>query len=294
MVPETIVLPLDDPVMPYTIRKKWLYFKHQFCVLTLANIDNNLIKCYKATNCSSQIILTKRETRMKTTYDLSWKEDSFFSKLALFFKSRKEQKEKMGSGNPGVRASGYSALSSTYYSIAGTAFAKVKEFEAPGVSLLRPFKLMLYCFTWLPLGAWCFWRMLSLSDHALALSGGYYSMSAEQCDIRQSILRRRGGYTAAKSCILIALENNPVNGHTRGLLQVGLADIYKREGDQERFDFAIANAKAAALQIEEEEPNQALRIYRHCHNLTGDEFYRAKVEKLIRKTGARDQALKSE
>lgn len=235
---------------------------------------------------------------MTSIYDLSWGETSFLAKLQLFFKSRKQEKEKMRTSDRRVQAEGYSALSSTYYSIVGTAFSQLKAAVRP--RWLAPVKATMWCLTWLPLAVWCYWRMLPLSNRIVELVG-YDGMSADQCDVRQSVLRRRGKYDGAKKCIRVALAKNPEKAHTRGLLRVGLAEIYRHEGDWRNAETEVRAALAEATEAEKQDPRQAARIYKHCADITdfveqGDPIpgsqLRRKAQELAQATGARDQLLK--
>ncbi len=235
---------------------------------------------------------------MTTIYDLSWSETSFFAKVQLFFKSRKREKERMRSSHRRTQAHGYSALSSTYYGIFGTASARLKTTLRP--LWLTPVRIAVWCFTWLPLAAWCYWRMLPLSDRVVELIG-YEGISADQCDVRQSILRRRGHYDEAKRCIHAALAKHPEKAHTRGLLRVGLADIYRHQGDRESARGEVHAALLNAAFAEKDDPRQAARIYKHCADISsfveqGDPFpgnqLRAKAQTLAQATGAKDQLLK--
>lgn len=235
---------------------------------------------------------------MTSIYDLSWGETSFLAKLQLFFKSRKQEKEKMRTSDRRVQAGGYSALSSTYYSIVGSAFSQLKAALRP--RWLAPVKVAMWCLTWLPLAVWCYWRMLPLSNRIVELVG-YDGMSADQCDVRQSVLHRRGKYDEAKKCIRIALAKNPEKAHTRGLLRVGLAEIYRHEGDWRNAETEVRAALAEAAEAEKQDPRQAARIYKHCADITdfveqGDPIpgsqLRRKAQELAQATGARDQLLK--
>lgn len=235
---------------------------------------------------------------MTSIYDLSWGETSFLAKLQLFFKSRKQEKEKMRTSDRRVQAGGYSALSSTYYSIVGTAFSQLKAALRP--RWLAPVKVAMWCLTWLPLAVWCYWCMLPLSNRIVELVG-YDGMSADQCDVRQSVLRRRGKYDEAKKCIRIALAKNPEKAHTRGLLRVGLAEIYRHESDWRNAETEVRAALAEAAEAENQNLRQAARIYKHCADITdfveqGDPIpgsqLRRKAQELAQATGARDQLLK--
>jgi len=172
----------------------------------------------------------------------------------------------MQSNDQQVRAGGYSALSSTYYSIVGTAFTQLKAALRP--KLLAPVKVVAWCLTWLPLAAYCYWRMLPLSNRIVDLIG-YDGMSADQCDVRQSILRCQVEYDEAKKCLRAALAKNPKKAHTRGMLHVGLAEIYQYEGNRQSARTEVHAALTEAAEAEKQDPRQAARIYKHCADLFG-------------------------
>ena len=234
---------------------------------------------------------------MTSIYDLSWGESSFLAKLRLFFKSRKQEKKKMGSSDARVQAEGCSALSSTYYSIVGTAFSQLKT--ARRRTWLAPIWIIAWCFTWLPFAAWCYLRMLPLSNRIVRLIG-YEGMSGDQCDVRQSILRRRGRYHEAKTCIHVALAKNPQKAHTRALLHIGLADMYRHDGALSNARKELQRALAEAPKAEKQDPRQAARIYRHCADIIDlidqgnplSQSLRCKVQELAQAANARDQLLK--
>jgi len=234
---------------------------------------------------------------MTSIYDLSWGETSFLSKLALFSKSRHREKQNIRSNDRGVQASGYSALSSTYYSIVGTAGSQLKTALKP--KWLAPVRMVMWGLTWLSLALWCYRRMLTLSNRVVELIG-YEGMSADQCDVRQSILRRRGKYEEAKKCILVAFAKNPDKAHTRGLLHAGLAEIHQREGNSREAKAEVRTAIEEAECAESLDPRQASRIYRQCAEIATaidnyDPFVRklqAKARELARATSAKDQLLK--
>lgn len=238
---------------------------------------------------------------MISIYDLSWSKISFLAKLQLFINSGKSEKQKMQSANAVEQAQGYSALSSTYYSIVGTAFSQLKAIFRPQWFVwFAPIWIVVWIFTWLPLTAWCYWRMLSLSDRVVEIIG-YKEMSADQCDVRQSILRRRNRLEEAKKCINAALVKNPKKAHTRGLLHVGLADICRKEGDWRKAETEVEAALNEAKRAEKEDPRQAARIYRQCASITdffevGDPIpgnqLRQKAKIISQTVGARDQLLK--
>ncbi len=206
-------------------------------------------------------------------YDLSWNKKTFLAKVQLFFRSRKREREKIKSTNRQVQAQGYSTLSSTYYSIVGTAFSQFKEILRP--KWLAPVRVVMWSFTWCPLATWCYWRMLPLSNHVIEILG-YEGMSADQCNVRQSILRQQGRYTEARKCINVGINKNPEKAHTRGLLHVGLAEIlwckdWKSKEDKVinwvNVETEVDKAFTEVKESEKEDSLQAMRLYHHCADL---------------------------
>lgn len=234
---------------------------------------------------------------MTSIYNLSWSETSFLAKLQLFFKSRKQEKEKMRTSYRRVQAGGYSALSSTYYSIVGTAFSQLKATFRPKWPALGNFAA--WCLTWLPLAAWCYWRMLPLSNRVVELIG-YDGMLADQCDIRQSILRCRGKYDEAKECIRVALAKNQTKAHTRGLLRAGLAAIYLHVNNWRDARLQVHLAITEVVLVERQDLRQAARIYRQCADIIDivepDSFFgkdlRRIAQEFAQAADAKDQLLK--
>ncbi len=235
---------------------------------------------------------------MASIYDLSWARTSFGAKLVLFVRSIFQQRRKINSVDVRVKASGYSALSSTYYSIVGTAGAQVEAIQKQEWGFLW---VPLFLVTWMPLGGWCWWRMAHLSDRVVELIG-YDRMTAAQCDIRQSILRRCGRLDDAHACIRAGLAKEPRDAHTVGLLHCGYAEIFRRQRYQLTTERHVLLALEAAKEAERTDPRQAARIYRQCAPLadwirmaspfiTGAEL-RQKADELARATSATDQILK--
>lgn len=230
-----------------------------------------------------------------STHELSWNKTSFSDKLRLFFESRGEEKEKIRSISLMIKAEGYSNLSSTYYSIAGTAFFQLKAILKSGKLVFVLFQIIIWSLTWLPLAAWCYWRMIPLSNRVVTLIG-YDKMSADQCDIRQSILRRRGRIVEAKSCIEYALRKTVVKAYTRGLLRVALADIFKKEEEFEKAKKEVEKAITEAKKAEKKYPQQATRIYRSAAIILGKEEgkdFLKKAKILANEANAEDQILKN-
>ncbi len=235
-----------------------------------------------------------------SAYERSWNKTWFLSKLLLFLESRDSVAIWLASTDPEERAAGYSALASTYHSIYGTAGAQLRATLRPWwLVWLAPVRLALWCITWLPLGAWCYLRALPLSNKVVELIG-YEGMTADMCDTRQSILFFRGRYGGARTCIRAGLKKI-AEAHTRGLLCVGLAEIYEREGNWYAVEIYTLRAISAAEEAEKEEPLQAARIYRHCASLIdffeinnplpGNQL-RRRARALLQEAGAKDQLLK--
>jgi len=243
---------------------------------------------------------------MTSIYDLSWKETSFLAKLQLFFKAREEFKTRKLTMSKYQAAESYSALSSTYYSIVGTAVSQHKK--APRSSWISLLRLGWWSITWFPLAMFCYWRMLPLSNRVVQLVG-YDEMTVGQCDIRQSILRKRSQLEEARECIRNAWGKNFRSAHIESLLYAGLADIEAREEKFLMAEVALSHAIYWGKKAEEEEPAQAARIYRGCanvmrymvkkgwilaQNLTSIEELGERARALNLKSGAKDQLLKSQ
>ena len=243
---------------------------------------------------------------MAMAYDLSWGTTSFPAKLLLLATSHREQRRKIKSMDVRAKAEGYSALSSTYYSIAGTAGAHREALHTlkPKVRIIGDILLIprFFCFmfTWLPLGGWCWWRMLYLSDQVERLIG-LRGMSAARCDIRQSILRARCRFYEARVCIESGLRKEFSDAHTKGLLHCGMAEILRRDLDRQGVCRQLESAIASTRLAEQTDPRQAARIYRQCASLaewlglrsplTATELYQ-KAEVLAIAADATDQLLK--
>lgn len=244
---------------------------------------------------------------MTTIYDLSWKKTSFIFKLCLLWASITECRPKIKSENSADRAIGYSALSSTCYSIYRTAGARFKAILRPKWLLpIAPVRIVLWCITWLPFGGLCYWCMLPLSNKMNNLLD-YDSTPADMCDIRQSILRARRHYDEAKICIDTVIRRSKVGSevvkmHTLGLLHIGLAEIYVSAGSLNEAwegEKEIEKALNFGKKAEETDPLQAVRIYGKCSELLDLLGYTARVAGLRRKAkdlasehNAKDQLLK--
>ena len=235
-----------------------------------------------------------------TISELSWNKSSFIAKLLLFFKATREYKDKIQSSSALEKAEACSTLSSCYYSIAGTGMAHMKSyFRVDWKFILYPIFTVIWVLTWFPLVLICYFNMLHLSNQVVEFIG-YNEMTADQLDIRQSILRRRGKYKEARVCIEIALRKT-LNHHTRGLLGIGLAEIFLKEDNRDGVAMEIRAALHEAEKCELREPQQAARIYRHCsrlhfllegkHSLDGS-LLQSKAMTLATRSDAKDQIIK--
>lgn len=199
-----------------------------------------------------------------TIHDLRWRKTSFLAKIQLFYKSRLVEEEKLRSTDRFEQAVGYSNRSEVYCHIGNSAIANFWSAFSPWwLVWLAPFRLLAWGITWLPLGAWCYYHMLPLSDKALALRGES-GMSAEMFQIRQCILRSRRKYAEAKTCIECGLSRHPQKASMRGLLHAGLADIYLHEDNWQKAYEEEQAALNAAHQCEAGDPLLAAQIYRQC------------------------------
>jgi hypothetical protein len=197
-----------------------------------------------------------------STYHQHWNETGFGTKLNLLLASYRTHRLAMPHRPFRQSANAYSALSSTCHSIVGTAGAAIKSHLTFGPGVFRlPFDFI----TWVPLGAWCYLRMLKYSNEMVFRAGGYKHLTADQCDIRQSILRLRGWMPEAERCIKEGLAKDP-RGHTLGQLLIGKAACLERrnEGESGRDEQLVIamTIKSIASTIREQNPQQAIRLYR--------------------------------
>jgi hypothetical protein len=243
----------------------------------------------------------KRRKSKCSIYKLSWDKSSFLAKFDLFTRSIDQSAELVCSEDTLKRSDGYSALSSTYYSIAGTVAAKFRSlFHLRWSLLLLPATVPLFLLTWLPLGGWCYFRMLPLSDKALACAGGYDNFSADKCDVRQSILQKRKKLGAAVNCIFVGLKKPNISHHTKAFLYLGLASAKLTSGDKLFAEESLKWSLGLVGVVQEYNKNQAIRIYKKAAELAGklDSFIpapvtlRRRAKELAENIDAKDQLLK--
>lgn len=253
----------------------------------------------------------------KSIFDLSWNEVDFFEKLHVVIKSEKEsntiwlqefRREWNGSleddkDQIDKKINSLSALSSTYYTVTGTAGRQIKrilwdQFGTIQGAFMFIFNIWQVPF-WLLLGGYCFLRELPTSNKMLKIAGGYENLTADQCDVRQSILRRHRKWKEALVCIKFGLSKKLI-GHTRAFLLIGRVythlglKCFFEKGEKTDLDEAISIANAICVT----NPNQAIRIFRHCGHLYNKTYcgdgksFLKKAELLAKSIGAKDQLLK--
>lgn len=193
------------------------------------------------------------------------------------------------------RAGALSSFSSLHYSAAGNAHARASKRSR--LSARRWF--------WYLRGAYHLLLARSYS-WKLVREVGLESMTADQLDIRQSILRKmRARPQAILECINAALRKNP-SPHCKALLLVGEAHALERRAlarDRPgRIVIAEQDIKRAcelAAGVEDSEPAQVARVYRAAagfwerrKNLNRAVYLRVKARELAARAGAEDQLLK--
>ena len=184
-----------------------------------------------------------------------------------------------------------SGYASSYHGAAGNALARLRR---------HPWK-----FWWGFIALSCAFEALRASDALEGQLGGITHMSADQLDVRQSILRRfpwrRRDAILCMEEVLFKWKDAP--HHTRALVAVGYAELASRQpynavarADCEHW---LDEALTLVQLFEGEEPRQASRVYRtatRIYRRTGEPLKAHKcskrAEKLARSVGAKDQLLK--
>jgi tetratricopeptide (TPR) repeat protein len=129
-------------------------------------------------------------------------------------------------------------------------------------------------------------------------------MTADELDVRQSILREVGRFAEAGAVIKEALgklDEEASAPHTKALLYIGKMEALKETGAPEEAVWeAVREVEQLAKKVAKENPLQAIRVYRglarHYKERGEAEFNQAvsQARELIRQTGAGDQELKLE
>jgi tetratricopeptide (TPR) repeat protein len=139
------------------------------------------------------------------------------------------------------------------------------------------------------------------SDEMQAEAGGVEKLTANQLDVRQSILRRARRYDEALQCISEALNHERIAMHTEALLYIGFGEISRKL--RRSNDEAAAYREAEGLLpkvVEQGQLAQAARIARHLSGFykrrgkagPAAEFFRL-AQRYAEKAGAKDQIIKS-
>jgi len=214
------------------------------------------------------------------------------------------------------------ALASTCYSICGSALAELKSLKgflkSPSLlsKLFSIFGFVWFAIAWLPLVTVCY-SIMAIISSTLAIRDCSKFMTSEECDILQSILRKRGDYGEAFMCVMDGLNNLTGEDrqlHTRSLLLLGKAECQyfflekkivddpelNEYGKYQLIPIMIAEALKDIKRIEKNQQHQAIRIYRQAADLYGRIYkdteeeciLRAKAKSLAEKIGAKDQLMK--
>jgi len=245
---------------------------------------------------------------VESIYNLSWYKDSFLAKLGLLAKAYHTYRLWDGMGST-TKVDEMSALSSTLYSVAGTSCARLSRWKP-------------WTWVWGPLGLFCHWQSVAVSDRMWEMIGVLRSanlsvsvpdLTVDQLDIRQSILRKhKGRNTDALICVNLALEQKIERPHTKALLLIGQAELALKNRGIAASMLGIdvvphvmaSMRKAIGLvsSFEGSEPNQAVRVYRgaaevllQLHGPNDDVWeYRNWAWDLAQKHGIKDQIAKLE
>ena len=129
----------------------------------------------------------------------------------------------------GEEASALSALSSTYYTAAGNAAARVGQTSGAAKYL------------WLCRVVWCLVRAVVLSNR-LERRAGLSGMTPDQLDVRASILRKARRYQAALRCIEEALRRGGRSPDTTALLEASRGEAFYALGMSAAATIAYAHA----------------------------------------------------
>jgi hypothetical protein len=239
------------------------------------------------------------------TFRLSWKKDGFASKVYLTLDAYIEVFMVwlvwLTETSPDHlvetrinRLGAMSALSSTLYSVAGTAKSKFVSTKPQ-------------TYHWLLLGV-MFYSAVRVSDRMVKLAKKWeIELSPNQLDIRQSILRRANRLDDALECIGEALEKLPEPSMTKCLLLAGMAEVHTvllRQMKSTRPEILaivgqITENHERANRGKLVEPGQTVRVYRMLavvHERIGDHeksvMFRGKAFLVAQSHGLHDQIAK--
>ncbi|MBI1754688.1 hypothetical protein HYR65_00190, partial [Candidatus Azambacteria bacterium] len=130
------------------------------------------------------------------------------------------------------------------------------------------------------------------------------TLTADECDVRQSILRVAGRSGDAAVVIEDGLQKNRSDGtlHTEALLLTGKAEVLaEKQKNAEEVQEIIKRIETLVISVEKENKLQAIRVYRglarfykRSGNIAKLDRAVAKARQLIQETGAKDQEAKLE
>lgn len=224
--------------------------------------------------------------------ELSWKRSDLWAKWKLYWLMNEHR---FGfwryRHDPLKRAAAYTTISSTYYSILATG-----KHQYDSV-VHHPFRLLVWFLTWGPLMFLCRMNVGFISDQVLEVVNGDYSkLSADQCDVRQTILRFLKRWDEAKRAIDSGLKDVNAKPHTLALLYLGKAEIAFNEGRWQSVGGLLSIVESHAQHIPLREGGQRARVYRRAARLSTDSNQRLKfwmkAEDAVRTHGLEDQLLK--
>ena len=171
-----------------------------------------------------------------------------------------------------------SARSSLYHSYAGNLMRKGGKWQRP---LHFPKAMVYLCLA------------MRASDAMLRRAGGMQYLTADQLDVRQSILRKTGRKQEAIECIEAALSRPSLKPHTHALLLIGLGET---TGD---IDSILAAYHFIGTIERSGELEQLVRVLRHCarqflrHGYIDEaDDANRRAGEIAKKIGARDQLIK--
>lgn len=236
-------------------------------------------------------------------HDLSWKETSFWSKLKLLGLSWYKNFPKFSHESPYKKGEAIIAHASTCYSIVGTAKA-----YADSIRKMSPVKMLTsifpLAFLWTPLAGFCYWASLWLAQKAYRETCTK-RLSADQCDVLQSIFRLHGKYKEAEECIETGLKKPGIDFHTEALLHIGKAYCYRYNSGNPSLvevETELHLAYRQARLAEETHPAQVSRVYRHIailleycgsEELRPPDKFLKRAKELAEESGAKDVQLKN-
>jgi len=189
-------------------------------------------------------------------------DESFFAVLQWCRRDEKRVASLLDSHNSSVRADGYAELCTTHYRAFKTGLQQLKSISWKRWS--APYYFFKWCLIWLPLIAWCVIRMRHLStEMTLCIQN---RMSAEHCDLLHLILRVRGKWSEALTCVELGLRKGAYTP-TYGMLHLGRAEILCHQGKRKMAAHDVRHALEIATEAEVYDPEMSAAIYMRAADL---------------------------